>query len=457
MGNSLSAHICCFRNKDAERIALLNAQPPLSETPEKVVALLEEIVGKEMFGKIIGTWKKEALPKANKAQLAYFLSLAETSPQEPDIEKHADTTVGHMFEMLCKMVLYAPDVWYEVATGCAGDKPPEGLKVDYSKIGVAFDASSRLRRAGIEYFHEKFTDLTVAKYGLANAAFYVTDDGCELMALDKLPKQEENSVRIVAVSDTHLCHRSLKLPAGDLLIHAGDLSYEESRSKDARCFEEYVKYQPSKGKEFEDWFKASGLAAADALAWLGNAPGFKHRLLCGGNHDFILEQMGNQNAKDLCQSYGISYLFTEDQPTELKVGEGLWKVWGSGVSAQAGLDASRAVLSGNAAFQVSTEESDAFLEKCAHITPGSVDIMVTHSPPEGLLLGKKNKTLPSINQLISKVKPSLYVCGHAHNEKDPAKERWANIDGVCGVNAAVVATWNNFFGAPIVIDRKPSA
>ena len=32
------------------------------------------------------------------------------------------------------------------------------LRNDYGNIGVAFDASSRLRRAGLEYYHKQLSD-----------------------------------------------------------------------------------------------------------------------------------------------------------------------------------------------------------------------------------------------------------------------------------------------------------
>lgn len=34
-------------------------------------------------------------------------------------------------------------------------------------------------------------------------------------------------MRLVCISDTHNSHRSLHLPEGDVLIHAGDAIYDE--------------------------------------------------------------------------------------------------------------------------------------------------------------------------------------------------------------------------------------
>lgn len=287
--------------------------------------------------------------------------------------------------------------------------------------------------------------------------FYInaTGDTKESLSIDNLPKCATGNIRVVAVSDTHLYGGKLKMPRGDLLVHCGDLSYEESRSLDRVTFEKYT--EDKSGRKFEDWFKTkSGLALAKELKWLQNTKGFKHRVLCGGNHDYILEQLGKDNARSLCKSYGITYLSTEDPPIELSFGSGLYAtVWGSGVSGMAPLGEGRAIKSGNNAFQVEIGNEGTFKSQCAHLTAGSVDIMLTHCPPEGDMGGAKGKTIECLRGLITKVKPSLYLCGHSHNDvTDVLKNRWADIDGILGVNAACVATWNSFHGLPLVIDRK---
>jgi len=68
-------------------------------------------------------------------------------------------------------------------------------------------------------------------------------------------KRDEDSIRIVLISDTHNRHRSLKLPKGDILIHAGDFT--------------------NNGKEKE---------IKDFDAWLSTLD-FQHKILVPGNHD----------------------------------------------------------------------------------------------------------------------------------------------------------------------------
>lgn len=48
-----------------------------------------------------------------------------------------------------------------------------------------------------------------------------------------------SDMKTVVISDTHGQHRSLKLPKGDLLIHAGDLSRSGTKEQT---------------KEFLEWF-----------------------------------------------------------------------------------------------------------------------------------------------------------------------------------------------------------
>jgi predicted phosphodiesterase len=70
-----------------------------------------------------------------------------------------------------------------------------------------------------------------------------------------------NAMRLIVISDTHGLHNRIDgLPDGDVLIHAGD-------------------------------FMNSGYDVQDILSfnrWLGEQP-FKHRVVCGGNHDRYFE------------------------------------------------------------------------------------------------------------------------------------------------------------------------
>src|SRR5215207_816279 len=68
------------------------------------------------------------------------------------------------------------------------------------------------------------------------------------------------SLRFVALSDTHGRHRSIRLPKGDVLLHAGDVSYYGKK-------EEVL--------DFLNWFSAQK---------------FRYKIFIAGNHDFYLEK-----------------------------------------------------------------------------------------------------------------------------------------------------------------------
>ena len=96
----------------------------------------------------------------------------------------------------------------------------------------------------------------------------------------KVPAESLKIVRVVAISDTHCLHERrgwchgglgmsngfwgihrrcarLQLPSGDVLVHGGDLSYEESRSMDALSFAA----RRDSGEELLEWLKGSDLEA----------------------------------------------------------------------------------------------------------------------------------------------------------------------------------------------------
>ena len=89
------------------------------------------------------------------------------------------------------------------------------------------------------------------------------------------------------------------------------------------------------------------------LKWLG-LQRFEHKFLVGGNHDFILEQLGPEKASKLCAAFGVRYLHSQQAPLEVKVSRvnAKLRVWGSGASCVAKLGDGRAALSGNNAFQI---------------------------------------------------------------------------------------------------------
>jgi predicted phosphohydrolase len=80
-------------------------------------------------------------------------------------------------------------------------------------------------------------------------------------------KKSRSFIHLTIVSDTHELHRELKVPNGDILIHAADFTM----------------------------FSKSLHAIEDFNAWLGDLP-HRHKIVVPGNHEFFLEADPNRRS-----------------------------------------------------------------------------------------------------------------------------------------------------------------
>jgi len=102
--------------------------------------------------------------------------------------------------------------------------------------------------------------------------------------------------RIVCISDTHGLHARIIVPAGDILIHAGDGT--------------------NLGREIE---------VVDFLQWLEAQP-HPAKVMIAGNHDFLFEKSPDRAAQ-LLQQHAPSVTYLNDSGATIA---GL-KIWGSPV------------------------------------------------------------------------------------------------------------------------------
>lgn len=193
-------------------------------------------------------------------------------------------------------------------------------------------------------------------------------------------------MRIDCISDLHGHYPELE--GGDLLIVAGDLTERD------RAFELM---------QFGDW--------------LNNLP-YKKKIVIGGNHDNLLAGGRWKLCTPVEYGWGFDYLC--DSGTEFEE----LKIWGSPWT--------RTFFGQNPdcmAFALETEEELA--EKFALI-PKDIDILVTHSPPYGILdqiidtelltpplvsiMGKKRVGSKALYNLLltQHLNPKLCVFGHIH-------------------------------------------
>ena len=170
---------------------------------------------------------------------------------------------------------------------------------------------------------------------------------------------------LTLLSDTHGLHRELSaaVGSGDLIIHAGDIT-------------EYGTTEEL--EDFTDWF--SGLP-------------FKTKVFIAGNHDLVLEEgtcLAHWRAK---LPPGIHYL-----ENELLTLDGL-KIWGSPCSPY---------FMGMA---FNKRRGEAIRQVWQQI-PQDTDILVTHTPPFGVLDGGLG--CEELSDRLLRVKPKMHVFGHIH-------------------------------------------
>jgi len=208
-------------------------------------------------------------------------------------------------------------------------------------------------------------------------------------------------MQITFISDTHGQHRSskLQLPNSEIIIHAGD-------------------------------FTSMGTLAQvnDFLEWYSELP-HTHKVLIGGNHDFLLEQNPSL-FKSLLPS-NIVYL--EDNAIEI---EGI-KIWGSPITP----------WFYDWAFNRRRGED---IQRYWEQIPDDVDILVTHGPPYGFGDRTSRGDLVGCEDLleaVQRVKPKYHVFGHIHEAYGITQN-----DATTFINASCLNLQYQMVNAPVCIE-----
>jgi Icc-related predicted phosphoesterase len=167
---------------------------------------------------------------------------------------------------------------------------------------------------------------------------------------------------IVMISDTHGARPSL--PAGDVLVHCGDLTHLGSFAE----------------------LKAE-------VEWLKSLP-FRHVILVGGNHDMALGNLCDKKLENQTRKLLFGHIhYLRDSGVVL---EGV-KFWGSPwIPAYAGV------------FNLPEDE----LQQKWDLIPSDTDVLVTHGPPAGTLDGATGS--PSLAAALRRIQPSIHCFGHVH-------------------------------------------
>jgi len=207
-------------------------------------------------------------------------------------------------------------------------------------------------------------------------------------------------MRLVAISDTHGRHNDISLPAGDILVHAGDLSMNGNKR-------EII--------EFLTWFTDQS---------------FTHKLFIAGNHDFFFERASPQEINELMPD-GIHYL--QDSGVQI---ENI-KFWGSPIQP----------WFFDWAFNRQRGEP---ISKHWALIPDPLDVLITHGPPRDVLdRTSKNENVgcDDLWARVQQVKPRFHIFGHIHESYG-----WEQQNGTRFVNASVVDHHYNPANQPLVFD-----
>lgn len=207
-------------------------------------------------------------------------------------------------------------------------------------------------------------------------------------------------MRIVATSDCHGRFREAEVPAGDVLVLAGDLLRHP-------------------GVEQED--------LDDLDEWLASLE-HRHKVLIAGNHDWIFEKDKTARPKNA--------VYLEDSGTTI---EGV-KFWGSPWQPEFF----------NWAFNLPRKGPE--LAAAWDKIPSGTEVLVTHGPPWGILdrphgIAKKHVGCELLLERVKQLRPKVHIFGHIHGDYGKHFE-----DGTWFLNASLCDESYDATQPPLVID-----
>jgi Icc-related predicted phosphoesterase len=207
-------------------------------------------------------------------------------------------------------------------------------------------------------------------------------------------------MKVVAISDTHNKHNALKLPEGDMLIHAGDVSGQGKQS------------------EVENFLK-----------WFSEQP-HKHKIFIAGNHDFFFERMPEEYIASMIPD---NVIYLNDSGVSVN---GV-NIWGSPVQPW---------------FYDWAFNRQRGVNILQHwdLIPINTDILITHGPAHGILDQTQNGTKAGCVDLLNtvkKIRPKFSICGHIHE----AYGQEISL-GTTFINASVLDLSYQLVNKPIVFE-----
>ncbi len=174
-----------------------------------------------------------------------------------------------------------------------------------------------------------------------------------------------SSVTIIAISDTHGKHRSLDIPDGDILVHAGDLT------------------SSGEVEQVEDF-----------NALMGELP-HSDKIVIAGNHDFCFERRPEESAALLTN---CTYLMDRAVTVQGVVFYGSpWQPWFY-----------------DWAFNL---QRGSEIKQKWDLIPDDTDVLITHGPPQGygdLTARGERVGCRDLLDAVGRVRPRAHIFGHIH-------------------------------------------
>ncbi|OJJ47601.1 hypothetical protein ASPZODRAFT_63438 [Penicilliopsis zonata CBS 506.65] len=221
----------------------------------------------------------------------------------------------------------------------------------------------------------------------------------------------KRKTRFVCVSDTHgytPSEAGFRLPAGDVLIHAGDLTNQGSESE-----------------------------LRKTINWIAQAD-FEAKIVVAGNHDVTLDPpfyaahgsgfqyQRPQDPRECLQivtktNPSVVYLNHQAVVVRLTRESGprtIFKVFGSPFSPS----------SGTWAFGYQDSQARELWRQIPHDT----DVLVTHTPPHShcdSVAAGQPLGCAALRDALETVRPVLAVCGHVHGGRGYERVVWSEIPG----------------------------
>jgi predicted phosphodiesterase len=183
-------------------------------------------------------------------------------------------------------------------------------------------------------------------------------------------------MRIVFLSDTHN-HHDFGIPAGDVLVHAGDATGTGTVAQVER---------------FLQWFAALP---------------HRRKLFIAGNHDWLFQRQPDLAASMLAEYPGIDYL--QDSGVQVD-GLGFYGSPWQPEFCQWAFNLPR--------------RGQGLRDAWARI-PEAVDVLITHGPPHGLLdqvRGGEHLGCEELSVRVAAARPRIHVFGHIHDSYGVARQ-----------------------------------